>query len=158
MGLPLLNAVIKVCFDSELPSLSILTDLFLTFRKPFVSLPSSRTCSERTSKTMFFHWPNLSLSSLERSSPSSRSLQERRYTCLLVVITCKKTLVSSFVFIAHLSISRNTGVWGDDAHVFNPQRWMNQDSESTNALGMYANVYVHLFLFRVFEIDWPTYG
>ncbi|RXW23194.1 hypothetical protein EST38_g2664 [Candolleomyces aberdarensis] len=34
----------------------------------------------------------------------------------------------------------NPGVWGDDAHIFNPQRWMNQDTDSTNALGMYANV------------------
>lgn len=146
--MPLLNAVIKVCFDPQSPSSCILTDLLLTFRKPFVSLPSSRTCSERTSKTMFSHWLNRSLSSQEKSSTSSRFLQERRSTCLLVATICEQTLVSSFVYITYITISRNTGVWGDDAHVFNPQRWMNQDSESTNALGMYANVYVHLLPFR----------
>ncbi|KAF6753901.1 cytochrome P450 [Ephemerocybe angulata] len=34
----------------------------------------------------------------------------------------------------------NPALWGEDAHVFNPQRWLNQDNESSNTLGMYANL------------------
>ena len=49
------------------------------------------------------------------------------------------------LFIPNLKpdVSRNTELFGEDAHVFNPDRWFRENEKKGPTLGVYGNLYVH---------------
>ena len=42
---------------------------------------------------------------------------------------------------AHWSMHRNTDVFGQDAHLFDPERWLDGRVQTTTSLGVYGNLY-----------------
>ena len=55
---------------------------------------------------------------------------------------------SSFV-----GVRRETDVWGEDAHQFNPERWLTASGKRASSVGVYSNLYV-ISSWR--SVEWPA--
>ncbi|OCH89441.1 cytochrome P450 [Obba rivulosa] len=44
------------------------------------------------------------------------------------------------VVLSIVGYNRDVDVWGEDAHVFNPQRWMNDQVKDGHSIGVYSNL------------------
>ena len=43
---------------------------------------------------------------------------------------------------SNLGYDRLPGVWGEDAHIWNPERFLREDKSRQTSVGLYANLYV----------------
>lgn len=41
-----------------------------------------------------------------------------------------------------MGVRREKDVWGEDAHQFNPERWLASNGKRASSVGVYSNLYV----------------
>jgi cytochrome P450 len=98
------------------------------------------TVSGRLRGTRCCRYPNHSLLNREKPSRKFPSRRERSSPSLSPVITGASHKLTDRSFEANLSVSRNLDVFGEDAQVFNPERWLDDTVQLTTRIGPYANL------------------
>jgi hypothetical protein len=138
-ALPFLNAVIKV----NLPHVYQLAYGWKrnpTFRRPYVSIPLFRTFSGRRLMTKSYPCSSKSIAGPEVSPKSSTFLREPILSYQTLPIASEHTIYPSrpetYTFF------RNRDIWGEDADVWRPSRWLDGSVKSPGAtVGIWTNLY-----------------